>query len=405
MATRRGNGEGTIGRTPRKDGRFAGHYSLPDGKRKTVYGKTRKEVQEKLKAELKKIDEGLDVGAPAQSLETFLEAWLADSSSRVRPKTLRTYQDLLRLHVIPELGKTRLERLTAQQISGLLREKQGAGLSPKTVAHIRATLRAALNQAVRWRLINHNPAAAVLPPRIPHKKIDVLTPDEARAILSVAGIAYIPRKGQTPRHDRHEALWVVALSLGLRQGEVLGLQWADVDFATDTLRVERTLVRVDGKLTFAEPKTERSRRQLPLSRRVRESLLAHRDRQAFARAAASEAWQENGLIFASTVGTPLQPRNVLEDWYKLLDRAGLPRRKFHVARHTAASLLIADGVPLRVVMELLGHSQISTTANIYGHVFDVALREAANAMDRALGASTEDNQSSEDTESRNREIG
>lgn len=403
MGTRRGNGEGTVGRTPRKDGRYAGHYSLPNGKRKTVYGKNPREVREKLKAELKKLEDGLDVGASAQDLGAYLETWLADSQDRVRPKTLRTYQDLLRLHVIPTLGKTRLDRLSAQQIAGLLREKQAEGLSPKTVAHIRATLRAALNQAIRWRLINHNAAAAVSPPRVPHKKIEVLTPDEARAILVVAGKPYIPAKGQPSRIDRHEALWVVALSLGLRQGEVLGLQWPDVDFTTDTLYVERTLVRVGGKLTFADPKTERSRRRLPLSRRVREALLAHRDRQAFARAVAGEAWQEHGLVFASTVGTPLQPRNILEDWYKLLDRAGLPRRKFHVARHTAASLLIADGVPLRVVMELLGHSQISTTANIYGHVFDAALREAADAMDRAFGSSSGDN--SEETEPRDREVG
>jgi integrase len=148
------------------------------------------------------------------------------------------------------------------------------------------------------------------------------------------------------------------------------------------------LTRIAGTLVLAEPKTERSRRILPLSRRVREVLLAHRDRQAFARAAAGEHWQERDFVFSSTIGTPLQPRNTLASWYKLLATAGLPRRKFHVARHTAASLLIADGVPLRVVMELLGHSQISTTANTYGHVFAEALREAADAMDRALGAGT-----------------
>lgn len=178
----------------------------------------------------------------------------------------------------------------------------------------------------------------------------------------------------------------MALCLGLRQGEVLGLRWSDIDFEADTLCVSHALTRFDGTLILAEPKTERSRRILPLSRRVRAALVAHRDRQAFVRAAAGESWREQDLVFASTIGTPLQPRNTLEAWYKLLERAGPPRRKFHVTRHTAASLLIADGVPLRVVMELLGHSQISTTANTYGRVFAEALREAADSMDRALGA-------------------
>jgi integrase len=164
----------------------------------------------------------------------------------------------------------------------------------------------------------------------------------------------------------------------------VALSQADIAFDASTLRVAQALTRNAGKLALTEPKTERSRRTLPLSRRVRAALLVHRDRQAFGRAAAGPAWQEQGLVFASAIGTPLQPRNVLRDWYKPLGRAGLACRMFHVTRHTAASLLIADGVPLRVVMELLGHSQISTTANIYGHVFDEALRDAADAMDRAF---------------------
>ena len=198
MTTRRGNGEGTI--RQRKDGRWEAQLSLPGGKRKSVYGKTKKEARDALHAARKKLDEGIDLGAPSQSVEAFLESWLADAKSRVRPKTHRTYQDLIRLHVIPELGTVRLDRLTAQQVAVLLRRKQEAGLSPKTVAHIRATLRAALNQGVRWRLITYNPAAAVAAPRIPHTPVQALTPDEARAVLTVAA------------GDPLEALWVVALA-------------------------------------------------------------------------------------------------------------------------------------------------------------------------------------------------
>src|SRR5215208_3461206 len=313
MTTRRGNGEGTI--RQRADGRWEAQLSLPGGKRKSVYGKTKKEARDKLHAARKQLDEGVDLGVPSQTIEAFLESWLADSKARVRPKTLRTYQDLLRLHVIPELGKVRLDRLAAPQIAKLLRDKQSSGLSPKTVNHIRATLRAALNQAVRWRLIAHNPATAVSSLRVPHQDVQVLSPEEARAVLATAARPYSPAKGWQPRHDRHEALWIVALSLGLRQAEVLGLRWADVDFGAGTLRVNHALTRVDGKLVLAEPKTDRSRRTLPLSRRVREALLAHRDQQVFAKAMAGDYWQEHDFVFASTIGTPLQPRNTLEDWY------------------------------------------------------------------------------------------
>src|SRR5215207_1022455 len=184
MTTRRGNGEGTI--RQRADGRWEAQLSLPGGKRKTVYGKPKKEARDKLNAARKQLDAGVDLGAPSQSVEAFLESWLVDSQARVRPKTLRTYQDLLRLHVIPELGKVRLDRLAAPQIAKLLRDKQSSGLSPKTVNHIRATLRAALNQAVRWRLIAHNPATAVAGPRIPYKEVQVLSPEEARSVLAAA---------------------------------------------------------------------------------------------------------------------------------------------------------------------------------------------------------------------------
>jgi integrase len=189
---RRANGEGTI--RQRSDGRWEGKLSLPGGKRKSVYGATKKDAREALNAARKKLDEGIDVGARTQTIETFLESWLAGAKERVRPKTHRTYQDLLRLHVIPELGKVRLDRLTAPQIAALLRDKHAAGLSPKTVSHIRATLRAALNEAVRWRLIAYNPATAVAAPRVPYAPVDVLTPDEARRVLATAS------------GHRHEAL-------------------------------------------------------------------------------------------------------------------------------------------------------------------------------------------------------
>jgi integrase len=149
--------------------------------------------------------------------------------------------------------------------------------------------------------------------------------------------------------------------------------------------VTQALQRIDGKLTFKAPKTAKSRRTLSIPQELVEPLRMHRDQQNFERAAAGDRWTDSGLVFVSTIGTPLDPRNVLRIWHGLLDQAGLERRAFHVSRHTAVSLLIAEGVPLKVIQEVVGHSLLSTTADIYGHLFPQAFAEAADAMDRALG--------------------
>jgi integrase len=372
MTTRRGNGEGTI--KQRKDGRWEGQLLLPSGKRKSVYGKTKEDARDKLKDAQKQLEAGIDVGAPTQTLGGFHESWLANTvHPRLAPKTYKTYRDVMRVHVIPTLGTTRLDKLTAQQVATLLREKTDAGLSPATVGHIRSVLRNALNRAVRWNLIVRNPVVLTDPPRQDRRKVVPLGPGEARIVLEAA-------KGH-----RLEALFTVALFLGLRQGEILGLRWADVDLEAGTLSVTQALQRVDGALILRAPKTEKSRRRLTLPATVVAALRAHRDRQAFERQAVGDHWKESGLVFTTRIGTPIDPRNALRIWQKLLVGAGLPKRTFHVTRHTAVSVMIGAGVPLKVIQEILGHSVLSTTADVYGHLFPQAFTEAAEAMERALG--------------------
>jgi integrase len=372
MTTRRGNGEGTI--RQRTDGRWEAQLSLSGGKRKSFYGKTKKEAREALKSALKKLDDGVDLGAPRQTVGVFLEQWLADVvRPQCAPKTYYQYRDLMRGHVIPELGTLPLDKLTAQQVAALLRKKTEAGLSPTTVGHIRSVLRNALNRAVKWSLIARNPVVLTDPPRCEKHHVVPLAPDEARAALAAA------------RGHRLEALFTVGLFLGLRQGEILGLRWIDVDLDAGTLAVTQVLQRIDGKLSVKAPKTEKSRRRLTLPASVVAALRAHRDRQAFERQAVGGHWHETGFVFTTTIGTPLDPRNVLRVWHGLLATAGLPRRAFHVTRHTAVSLLIAEGIPLKVIQEILGHSLLSTTADIYGHLYPQAFTEAAEAMERALG--------------------
>ena len=372
MTTRRGNGEGTI--RQRNDGRWEAQLSLPAGKRRSVYGKTKKEARDNLRDAQKQINDGIDLAAPRQTVGEFLERWLEDVvRPQCAPKTYYQDRDLMRSHVIPELGMVSLDKLSVQQVAALFRKKTEAGLSPTTVGHIRSVLRNALNRAVKWSLISRNPVVLTDPPQREKHHVVPLAPDEARAALLAA------------RGHRLEALLIVGLFLGLRQGEILGLRWIDVDLDAGTLAVTQALQRIDGKLSVKAPKTEKSRRRLTLPASVVAALRAHRDRQAFERQAVGMDWHETGFVFTTTIGTPLDPRNVLRVWHGLLTAAGLPRRAFHVTRHTAVSLLIAEGMPLKVIQEIVGHSLLSTTAEIYGHLFPQAFAEAADAMDRALG--------------------
>jgi integrase len=186
--------------------------------------------------------------------------------------------------------------------------------------------------------------------------------------------------------DRLEALYRVALALGLRLGEALGLKWEYVDLDAGTLRVRYALQRIDGTLQLKEPKTEHSRRTLSLPASLVAALRAHRDRQAFERAAVGSEWRESGLVFTNTLGGPLEPSNVLKAFKRILVRAGLPEQRFHDLRHAAASLLLAQGVPVRVVMDILGHTQMATTMDLYSHVMPAAHKDAADLMERILAS-------------------
>ncbi|MDP9383600.1 MAG: site-specific integrase [Chloroflexota bacterium] len=276
------------------------------------------------------------------------------------------------MHAIPALGRHQLDKLAPQHVAELLKTKQQAGLSPRRVHHIRAVVRTALNQALRWGLVTGNAAALVDPPRQTAPEVDPFSPAQARAALAAA------------EADRLGTLFRLALTLGLRQGEVLGLRWADVDLEAGVIRVRHSLQRIDGALILKEPKTEKSRRTLHLPLSLVVALRSHRVAQLEERLLAGDRWQERDFVFTTRTGTPLDARNVIRSWHRLLAKAGIERRPFHTCRHTAASLLLAEGVPVKVVQEVLGHTLMSTTADIYGHLFPGAFREVADAMERAL---------------------
>ena len=245
--------------------------------------------------------------------------------------------------------------------------------------HLHAVIRRALNVAIKWQLIAVNPASLVDSPRATQHEITPLTADEAQRLIKAA-------KG-----DRMEARWLVGLALGMRQGEALGLWWDDLDLDAGLLRVRRALQRRrGGGLVFADSKTQRSKRTIPLPAQLADALRDHYARQEQERTAAGSLWRGSPCVFTTPIGTPVDPRNDFREFKKLLDRGGLPSVRLHDLRHTAASLLLAQNVPARVVMEILGHSQIGLTMNTYSHVAPEVSREAADRMAGVLWQDEED---------------
>jgi integrase len=364
---RRGSGDGSVFQRA-SDGRWVGVVDLgyQDGKRKrkTIYGITRKAVTDQVRVLQQQRDQGITLATEKQTLTQFAEQWLETVvKGHVRPNTYQTYCSMLRLHILPTLGHIQLTKLTAQQVQALLYRKQ-TELSTSSIRLLRTTLGTMLTQAVRWQLLPRNVATLTVPPQDQRRTTRLfLSPDQARALLQAA------------QGTRLEALYRVALGLGLRRGEVLGLLWQDVDLERGTLHVNQQLQRVPGQgLVLVPPKTESSRRTLPLPTTLSDALREHRARQLQERLIMGSSWQEHGLVFTTTHGTPLYLDAIGLDMPALLKRAGLPPMRFHDLRHSCASLLAVQGVPARVAMEIMGHSNIAMTQNIYTHVLEESTR-------------------------------
>jgi integrase len=283
---------------------------------------------------------------------------------------------MLNRYVLPGIDHVQLAKLGPQHVQAIMRGLEGRGLSAATRRQARAILRRALRDAERWGFVTRNAAALVNAPRSEASKLDdVLSLDEARALLDTA------------RGTRLEALVTVVLAIGLRKGEALALRWEDVDTDAGTLTVRGTLKRRPGVgLVLDTPKTERGRRTIPLPTICLTVLRDHRRRQLEDRLAAGELWQDRGHIFATPVGTPVDPDNLTKQFHALCEQAGIARRRFHALRHSAATLMLAMGTPLEVISKTLGHAGYAITADVYARVVPQLQREAAEAMDRALGA-------------------
>ena len=371
MPRRRGNGEGTI--TRRKDGRWEGRYTLHRGtgpKREVLYGKTRSEVAEKLTKAMADRDGGLVFDAGALTVGDCLDRWLADSvRGTVRPSTYVRYEGIVRNHIKPAIGRVKLKALTPAHVRALYREKLEA-LSPRSVNYVHVTLHKALKQAVVDGLLPRNVCDAVKAPQAHRKEIDPLSPAQAQALLEAA------------RGDRNEALYVVAVHAGLRQGELLALKWPDIDFGIGALSVQRSLA-ADG--TFNPPKRKKSRRTVKLTKAAVEALKRHKAAQNEERLGLGSLWEDHDLVFPNRVGKPMAHNNLYErDFKALLKKAGLRGFTFHSLRHTCATLLVKENVNPKIVQELLGHATISQTMDTYSHVLPGMQEAAVSAMEGAL---------------------
>ena len=292
------------------------------------------------------------------TLAAWLDDWIASSlpASDRKQATIDLYSTIARKHLAPALGGRRLDRVRPSDVEALIVTKRAAGLAPSTVRTICTVLRAALDIAVRDGLLRRNPVAAVRRPAVERKDAAYLTVDDAHRLL------------ESMRGERLEPLFRLMLATGLRRGEALGLHWSDVDLDGGTLRVRWTLTRTSKGLQLGEPKTEKSRRTVPLPRSTVAVLRAHRQQQATEQLAAGDAWQDSDLLFTTEVGTALEPRNVLRRFETLAERAGLRDVHLHTLRHSTASFLLAAGTHTKVVQEHLGHSSYAITADIYSHV-------------------------------------
>jgi integrase len=361
--------------TKRKDGLYQGMYTAqtPEGSmRKYIYGRKYGEVQRKLAEAMGDAARGIVVDDKNLTVSDYLDRFLEDvQRGSVRESTYSRDKYLITNHVKPALGRVKLKNLGAMHLQRLYREKQDAKLSASTVQKIHHILHKALAQAIRWDLIARNPTDNVKAPTPTSKEMHPLSAHEAHKLL------------ETAQGDRLEALYVLAIHTGMRRGELLGLKWSDVDLENSRIGIRRTLTRTDGgkRYTLGDPKTKRSHRTVRITPQAVEALRRHLTNQMEEMERLGDIYIDQGLVFTTEVGTPINPSNLRQrSFAPLLERAGLPRITFHDLRHTCASLLFQKNVHPKLVQELLGHASVAITLDTYSHMVPGMGSEAADAM-------------------------
>jgi len=377
VASSRGNGEGSIYQRS-SDGRWIGALTIgysSNGRllRKTVSAKTRSEVVRKLKSLQRQFDEGLPLPDATLTVAQLLNSWYSDVlRHQVAPSASSNYKSVADCHIIPVLGRKLVVKLTTADVDRLISQKMDSGLSVSSVQRIRFVLAQAIDQGIRWGSVSRNVARLSRAPKAKRSEGRTLTPAQARTLLEALN------------GHRNEVLYVLMLTTGLRRGEALGLQWKDFDRELATISVRRQLKREGGVLVLSDTKTSRSRRSVNIPVRLVRALESQEIRQAEERRRVGGDQEAMDFIFTSSVGTPLDPRNLNREFHDICAKAGLGHWHPHELRHSAASLMLAQGVKLQVVSEVLGHSSIRMTADVYGHILAPDREAAAKAMSSVL---------------------
>ena len=397
---KRGNSEGSIYKL--HDGRWRAALMIgwkfnEAGKRTqdrvVLTANTRHEVASQLTEAIRDRGRGINLKPRKQTVGDFLKAWLENTAKpSVRPKTYRSYEQMVRNHIaktvapeewkkrkldaIPGLKDVRLSKLDLQTFQRFLNEKLKAGNSPALVRYLRVVSRVALNYAVKADLISRNVAALATPPLAEKKELFPFTQEQAALFL------------KTALGHRLEALFTVGLAIGLRSGECSALRWSDVNLDEAIIEVRHTLQRKKGAgLVLMPPKSEKSRRRIELPTICVKALRRHSEVQKSDKIQAGTSWKASGFVFTSTIGTPIDDRKILKEFNALVTTAKLPKQRFHDLRHACISLLAAQGVPLKVIAEIVGHSDIRLTQNTYQHVYRDAKRDAARKIDGLFSVS------------------
>lgn len=344
-----------------------------NGKRKYKWfpGHDTKRAAEKALAQhMQEVLSGVYLDAPRERFGDFMRQWLEDKAAQIRPSTLRSYRWLVEQHIIPQLGHHELTKLRPQHLQKFytdLRNREKP-LSNRSIQYAHTLIHEALDRAVKWGLVSRNVADAVDPPRPDHGKGTTWTVEQAIAFL----------RANEQAEPRYYAAFVLAIMTGLRKGEILGLKWADIDFDNRVIQVNRTLTWIGGNPVFQEPKTDRSRRTVALPVQAIQALRAHRANQAHERLLMGASYEDSDLVFARPDGRPVYTRTFDDAWYRALQRADVPRIRFHDLRHTHASLLLQQGVHPKIVSERLGHSTVSITLDTYSHVIPGLQQQAVD---------------------------
>ena len=371
MGSKRLNNEGSIYyREERK--RWCAQISL-DGRRLTKYAKSQRECRDWVKETLTKIGNGLTYTGTQVTLKQYISSWLDGKELSQRSQTVVQYRQICNQHILPNMGTIRLQEIQPADLKRLYLLKKEEGRGARTVQLVHVVMHAVLQQAVKEGILGRNPADAVQRPKVEQTERHILTEEQAQRLV-------IGSQG-----SRFGMLFYLALMTGMREGELLGLKWSDLDWAKGIIEVQRQLQRSPGHgFSLVPPKTKAGRRQIKLGQETLDRLAAHRSQLEFQKAAMGERWEENDLIFPNTLGKPMTGKYLFIEFKSILKANGLPNIRFHDLRHTSLSFLLDSGTPVNTVQRRAGHSKASITTDTYGHSMGHSEDEAAIRIEEMI---------------------